>query len=147
MPYPARGNRKRRRGNIVILMALMLVGLLGIIAFAVDLGVIATAKGQLQRTADAAALAGASALYVSATTSSDQFYALAPEPTGARQTAQTFAASNHVMSRSPFIELNLANASEGDIVLGRLDQYWDQSEPLDLDSDMPNSVQVNVRLA
>lgn len=148
MPNATRKKKKRsRQGNILILMALMLVALLGIIAFAVDIGVIATAKGQLQRTADAAALAGASAIYVPQTTTTDEVYALAPKLTEARYSAQTFAASNNVMARSPFIDLNASNQPDGDIILGRLDRYWDQSEPLDPYSDMPNSVQVTVRLA
>jgi len=64
----------------------------------------------------------------------------------ARYSAQDFAASNNVMTRSPFTGLNSSNQPDGDIVLGRLDRYWDQTEPLDLYSNMPNSVQVNVRL-
>ena len=96
----ARKQRRDRRGNILVLTALVLVTMLSVVAFAVDLGLIVTAKSQLQRTADAAALAGASAIYVPAATSVDEVYALAPELTGARHTAQTFAASNGVSQAS-----------------------------------------------
>jgi hypothetical protein len=51
------------------------------------------------------------------------------------------------MTKDPFVELNPSNQPDGDILLGRLDRYWDLSEQLDLYSDMPNSVQVTVRLA
>ena len=47
------------RGQVLPLMALVLVVLLGISAFAVDIGYAYYAKRQLQSTADAAALAGA----------------------------------------------------------------------------------------
>lgn len=141
------GRQAIRRGNILVLMALLLVVLVAIIAFAVDVGMIAAAKGQLQRTADAAALAGASAIYVPSTGTSQEVYALTPELIDARQEAQSYAASNGVMALSPHVNLNSANEPDGDILLGRLDRYWDQSEPLNLLSDMPNSVQVTVRLA
>ncbi len=52
-------NRSSRRGSIVVLAAFLLVGLLGVIAFATDLGYIYLVKTQLQAAADAAALAGA----------------------------------------------------------------------------------------
>ncbi len=56
--------RVRRPGKILILFAVMLTGLSGLVAFAIDTGYIALAKTKLQRTADAAALAGAQATEV-----------------------------------------------------------------------------------
>jgi Flp pilus assembly protein TadG len=50
-------NKQRVRGAILILTAFLLVFLLGIIAFAVDLGYILLARTQLQTAADSAALA------------------------------------------------------------------------------------------
>lgn len=49
----------RRRGNIVVLTSLMLVFLLGLVAFAVDLGYIARTSGQMKGASDGAALAAA----------------------------------------------------------------------------------------
>ncbi len=57
-----RRTRHCRSGHIVVLVAVMLTTILGITALAIDVGYICAAKSQLQRTADAAALAGASAL-------------------------------------------------------------------------------------
>jgi Flp pilus assembly protein TadG len=51
-----------RRGNIVVLSAFLIVAMLAMAAFAVDLGYIADAKNELQRAADAAALAAAARL-------------------------------------------------------------------------------------
>ena len=51
--------KQRRRGAIAVLAALMCVILLGMIAFAVDIGYLAMARTQLQAAADSAALAAA----------------------------------------------------------------------------------------
>lgn len=58
-PFPA---RHARRGNILVLTAVLLVVIVGIIAFAVDIGVIAVTRTELQGATDAAALAGAAGL-------------------------------------------------------------------------------------
>lgn len=49
----------RRRGAVVVLVALLLIPVFGFAAFAVDVGRICLVKSQLQIAADAAALAGA----------------------------------------------------------------------------------------
>jgi Flp pilus assembly protein TadG len=51
------GQRDGERGAVAILVALLLVVLLGVAALAVDIGLIAWTKTQLQTGADAAALA------------------------------------------------------------------------------------------
>lgn len=50
--------RPARRGTIIPLLALSLIALLGMIALAVDVGLIAVARTQIQSAADAAALSG-----------------------------------------------------------------------------------------
>jgi Flp pilus assembly protein TadG len=57
----------RRLGNIAILSATLLAIMMGMVAFAVDLGYIAQARTELQRTADAVALAAATKLPDTAT--------------------------------------------------------------------------------
>src|SRR6478609_11698443 len=55
------GQRKphaRRRGNIIVLSALLMVFVLYLIAMSVDVGYIYTMQAQLDRAVDAAALAG-----------------------------------------------------------------------------------------
>ena len=56
-PSPSRG--VRRRGAVIVLTAFFIVGLLGILALAIDMGYIATVSTELKRAADASALAGA----------------------------------------------------------------------------------------
>ena len=46
-----------RKGTISILAAILAVVLVGMVAFCVDIGYVLSAKEELQRTADAAALA------------------------------------------------------------------------------------------
>ena len=48
-----------RRGVIMVLTAVLLVVMLGFVAFTVDIGLIQLTKTQLQAAADAGALAGA----------------------------------------------------------------------------------------
>ncbi len=54
----------RRRAAVLPLTAILLVVLLGMVAFAVDTGHICTTEAQLQNAADSAALAGASQLLI-----------------------------------------------------------------------------------
>jgi hypothetical protein len=51
----------RRPGAVLVLVAVSLVGLVAVTALAIDIGMLYSARGEAQRTADAAALAGASA--------------------------------------------------------------------------------------
>jgi hypothetical protein len=53
--------QNRRRGAVLAVVALSMVGLLAVAALALDIGMMFSARGEAQRTADAAALAGASA--------------------------------------------------------------------------------------
>ena len=48
----------RRRGTILPLLALMMIGLITMVALAMDIGLVAMARNQAQNAADAAALAG-----------------------------------------------------------------------------------------
>src|SRR5207249_4652232 len=52
-------NQARRRGAVVPLFALLVVPLMGMLAFSIDLGYIALVATDLQTAADSAALAGA----------------------------------------------------------------------------------------
>lgn len=57
-----RSDGTRRRGAILVLSAICMVFLMGLLAFAVDLGYIMTVQTELKRATDAAALAGAGEL-------------------------------------------------------------------------------------
>ncbi|MGD0516470.1 MAG: pilus assembly protein TadG-related protein, partial [Thermoguttaceae bacterium] len=64
-------NRPQHRGAILLLTVLLIVVLLGMIAFAVDLGYLMMAKTQLQAAADSAALAAAGSMGQSQTIASN----------------------------------------------------------------------------
>lgn len=52
--------QKQRQGAIVVLTAFLMIAMLAFVAFAVDLGYVACMRTEVQRSADAGALAGAS---------------------------------------------------------------------------------------
>lgn len=58
----SRGHGAIRKGAIVVFAAILMIMMLGMLAFSVDLGYMYTMDSQLQRSVDAAALAGAGAL-------------------------------------------------------------------------------------
>jgi Flp pilus assembly protein TadG len=113
--------KRRRRGAIGALAAVLLVVMLACAAFAIDIGMICMAKAQLQRTADASALAAADEL----------LHQLSQHPTtsaGAVEdmyspvqgTAVSTAQANVVFGQSPSVALNPANAQSGEIVVGEM---------------------------
>ncbi len=57
-----RTRQYRRRANVMAVTAASMIGLLGFSALAIDVGQMCMVKGELQRSADAAALAGAGAI-------------------------------------------------------------------------------------
>ena len=58
-----RNDSRRRTANILVTTAVLMVVLLGLMALAIDVGTMTQVRTQLQRSADAAALAGASKLH------------------------------------------------------------------------------------
>lgn len=77
----ARRKQGSRRGAILPLVAICLVGLMGLLALAIDVGLVAVARSQAQNAADAASMAGARTINGSAT------YNYAAMPVNAVQTA------------------------------------------------------------
>src|SRR5262245_29600192 len=58
-----RSRRSSRRGTVAVIVALILTGLLGVLAIAFDGGNLMAERRHAQATADAAAMAAASVLY------------------------------------------------------------------------------------
>jgi Flp pilus assembly protein TadG len=86
------GSRRNQRGAVIIWLTLFLLVLIGFGSLSVDVAKLAAARTQLQNAADAAALAGASAL--------DPATGVI-EPTLALARAQTAAASNKAFIADP----------------------------------------------
>ncbi len=89
-----------RRGSVVVLTVILMIGMIGLLAFALDMGFICNSRAQLQRSADAAALAATWRLL------EDQIQTLgeiSPDDATdhARTEGVTYAGLNQVSLRSP----------------------------------------------
>jgi hypothetical protein len=129
--------RMKRRGAVAVLTVVSSAALIGFAALAIDIGMLIDVRAELQRTADASALAGAAKLLDPARLKStagatDQIYA-------ARLEAQRVAALNTVCSVGPTV-----NAA--DILVGYLSNPSDLREALSYsDPTLFNTTQVRVR--
>ena len=134
-------NRRRgpkRRGNIVVLTTFLMVGMVAMLAFSLDLGYIVTTKTEIQRTADAAALAAACQLLDDQVATMGAISESSAE-SNARVEAAQFAGLNAVGRVSPAL-------AESDVVFGRYSPATFQSTGLDADSAAAhNAVRVRVQ--
>lgn len=140
-----RFQRSSRRGNVLILTALMMTSMIALLAFAVDLGYINLARAELQRTADSAAMAATWELIDPTFTNTVD---LTSEIYSARSAASTFSQRNKVCAAGPTVDLNYANAESGDVVVGYLADPFDPNCPMTYaDMNSANAVRVKVRKA
>jgi Flp pilus assembly protein TadG len=129
--------RQRRRGNVLVLTALMMVVMFGILAFAVDLGYLHVVRTQLQDSADAAALACAWDLIDQGALSGNANPATTMNL--ARATAGQYAALNPAAGASPTL-------APEDVQIGYLANPSDPSLPMSFaDPSRFNAVRVLVR--
>ena len=140
----ARLKARNRRGNVLVLTAFMLIGMVAFMAFAVDLGYLAMARAELQKSADAAAMAAAWDLIDQGALTGN--FNLTDNMSLARSRAQQYAGFNRVCSTSPMVDENYSNSTAGDVLFGHL------SDPTDPECQMAftnpnafNSVRVRVR--
>lgn len=132
-----------RRGNVLVLTAVMMAGLITLLAFAVDLGYINIARTELQRAADAAALAATWELIDDSLTDSVD---LTSEIGNARQVAANYAAMNKVTAAAPSIDQNACNSAAGDVVVGYIANPKDSTSPMVYSNmNIANAVQVKIR--
>lgn len=129
----------RRSGNTVVLCAIMMVMLFAMVAFAVDIGYVLTARSQLQTSADAAAMAACWELV------DENCYAENWNgPNNARTTASLFAGLNRVAGDAPALQNESDTA--GDVLVGHLANPHDASAAMTYSNPGDyNAVQVRVR--
>ncbi|MFQ5945675.1 MAG: pilus assembly protein TadG-related protein [Anaerolineae bacterium] len=120
---------QNQRGSVLVFTTLLLVFLIGMGGLAIDLSYLSAARGELQRSMDAAALAGAGNLGFDDTVF----------PT-VRQEAWRFGNLNPYRVGAVNLNLNAANAANGDIVLGIWDGSANTFTP-SLDGTQVNAVQ------
>jgi Flp pilus assembly protein TadG len=134
-----------RRGAMIVLTAIMLVFFLGLAAFAIDIGIMLLARTELQNAADAAALAAAGDLIPDSGGLTGN-----PDMTGeiasARAKAVQFAGLNQVRTTAPVVNLNTANSTTGDVVIGYLSNPSDPTQSMSFSNmNLANAAQVTVR--
>jgi hypothetical protein len=124
--------RDRRRGVVLILMAIALLMLVGFVGLALDTGVAALTLHQIQNASDAAALAGARIL-------GDPNW---PDLAEVRTAAVAVAEANRTAGVPLELDRNDGNAENGDIVIGRYERLHGTFRATE---ELPNAVLVNGR--
>lgn len=118
-------NRSQRRGTITVLAAIMSIVLIGMVAFCVDIGYVLSAKEELQRTADASALAACWEFGQKLSGG----YGQTAATTSARSTASHYASLNHVTGNAMTIDTNSSNSADGGIVFGYISDFSNSASP------------------
>ena len=133
-----------RRGSVLPYVLVVFPVLLAFTALSVDLGVLYAARAESQNSADAAALAGAGRLL-------DErrllgVATLAEVQRQSREEAAAYATFNTVRNEGPFVDQNVANDVNGDLVLGILRDFDNYDEPMSFTNPTEfNAVRVCVR--
>ena len=126
--------RRRRHGAVLVFTVFLLVVFVGVLALVVDIGYLANARTELQRSADAAAMASCWD-YVSRLADGEEAEAAIA---GAKSMAMTVAASNNVCRSS-------SNVLADDVVFGYVANAYESGVPVSSDVDQANAVTVRVR--
>ena len=137
---PAMKRRRfaRRKGNILAMTALLMIAMMAFLAMAVDAGYLYAMRTDLQRSADAAAIAAAWELMdKNGQVGSETPSSLA---TSAECKAVQFAALNRIGADAPAL-------GNGDVIVGYMANPQNPSDPLlsTPNGTMPNAVQVRVQ--
>ncbi|MBP90504.1 MAG: hypothetical protein CMJ64_27985 [Planctomycetaceae bacterium] len=129
--------RRKRKGNILVLTACMMVVMVGMLACAIDLGYLYVAREEMQRSADSTALAGAWELIDESTlTGSGDVYIV---ETNARAFAAQYAGLNKVLNAAPAL-------AQDDVIIGFMDDPTDASSSISQTTgNASNAVWVRVR--
>ena len=133
-------DRKHRRGAIAVLSAILAIVFIGMVAFSVDVGYVLSAKEELQRSADAAALA---ACWEFGQRRSDGHSS--PDAAAyARTAASTYAAANRVTGDAMTVDSNASNSPDGDIVFGYIADFNNSASPFVAGGTDYNAVRVRL---
>jgi Flp pilus assembly protein TadG len=134
--------RQVRKGAITILAAILSIVLIGMVAFSVDVGYILTAKEEMQRTADSAALAACWDYGKNLSSGNSSSVSLA----AARQAAANYASENQVTNDPMSLDANAANSPDGDIVFGYISDFKNSQSAFQTSTTGAyNAVRVRVR--
>jgi Flp pilus assembly protein TadG len=133
-----------QRGAVLVLVAVMMAFMLTMVAFAVDVGFMHCAKTDLQRSADAAAIAACWELRKTPSATTPDM--TSTEVTNARTQAVSYAGLNKVLNAATSVNSNTSNSTSGDVVVGYLSSPSSPSCAMDTSQlTKDNSVKVTVR--
>lgn len=137
MTFRSYPQARDRAGNVTVLAALLMIVFMGVVAFVVDIGYLSNSQAELQRTADAAAMAAAWDLVYKGVPGTP--VNLSSNIVAANNDAVSYAASNRVCSASP----SLSQAS--DVVVGYMANPRAAGATMDFSNpNQFNAVQVTV---
>ena len=127
--------RRRRSGNVLVLALFMMIGMMGVIALAVDIGYLKVVNTEIQRSADSAAIAAANRLI------EEQRLPGQSEPSYSqtRATAGQYAGLNKVALAEPALAVDDVSLGYMAYPFGLTSQLVTQSAPL------VNGVRVRIR--
>jgi Flp pilus assembly protein TadG len=134
----SRHKSRIRRGNILVMTALLMTTMVALLAFAVDLGYVYAVRAELQRSADSAAIAAAWELIdKDGPAGTETATGLS---SSAASVASQYAGLNHVGSQSPSLASN-------DVTVGYMSNPSSPSEPIIATptGKLPNAVKVRVQ--
>lgn len=138
-----RGDRKRgwskRKGAVVVFSAFLMIMLMAMLAFSVDLGYVYTMKAQLQRSVDAAALAGAGALIDGDEMASDRVVEyLVRNPVG---NGAPLSGNNEEELAQQVSQFLQEHSDDLEVELG----HWDpDTRSIDVSDELPSTVSVSM---
>lgn len=128
--------RNRRSGNILVLTAFLMIGMMAMLAFAIDTGYLFVAKTELQRSADAAALAAGWELLDDSVVFGNE--SPAQTDARARQTAAQYASFNRILTKE-------AALADNDVTVGYLSNPWNAGESINPNGSGYNAVRVRIQ--
>jgi hypothetical protein len=128
MAFSTSQDNNRRRGVSFALVTISLVMLLGMASMTIDVGMMYRARNEAQGSADAAAMAAAWRLMDQNRLKGSSYVTSVTD--ASRQAAVDYAARNPIINDPPVLDSNSGNASDGDIVVGRLNDPNNAGEPL-----------------
>jgi hypothetical protein len=135
-----------RRGGITVLSAFFMILIMMLAAFAIDIGMVYVAKAELQRTADAAALAAADALLVQKLEGGPPPSSVSALVPTVEEAAIAIAHLNAIGRNAPRLAQNPANDEDGEMVVGEMVRLADGKSSMAFqDPARFNSVLVRVR--
>ena len=133
--------KKSRKGAIAVLSCFLLIVLMAAAAFAVDISLMLKVQNELQRNADAAAMAGAWELVAQLNNGQHVTNAI----NSAKFKARQVGGSSSCGAIFPDVDLNAVNNASGEIVVGRYTAFGSRSA--DITPDMTtnaNAIAVTV---